>query len=101
MVKIHGRWCGPNWTNNQVKPAEDANAADRKGKCMDQLDCACKVHDLQIKDNGPSFESDTELMRKAEAILGNPLYFIINPGMYASARVVREGMRLVRWTRQQ
>jgi hypothetical protein len=99
LVKIHGRWCGPNWTNNQVKPAKDANAADRRGKCIDDLDCACKVHDLDIKDDGASFASDTKLMNAAQRILNNPLNLITRPLVYGRARVVRDSMNLVRLTR--
>jgi hypothetical protein len=38
-------------------------------------------------------------MRKAQAIINNPLYAITNPRMYAAAFVVRDSMNLVRWTR--
>jgi len=99
MVRLHGRWCGPNWTNNQVKPAKDATSADRRGNCTDSLDCACKRHDLDIADDGPSYESDTRLMRKALAIMNNPLYAVTNPRMYAAAFVVHDAMAVVRWTR--
>jgi len=100
MVRLHGKWCGPNWTANQIKPAKDATKRDRKVRCNDALDCACKQHDLDIADLGePTFNSDTRLMRKAQAIINNPLYAITNPRMYAAAFVVRDSMNLVRWTR--
>lgn len=99
MVRLHGKWCGPNWTANQRKPAKDATKRDRMVSCSDSLDCGCKRHDLDIADSGPSFESDTRLMRKAQTIINNPLYAITNPRMYAAAFVVRDAMSVVRWTR--
>jgi hypothetical protein len=100
MVRIHGQWCGPNWTANQVKEAKDATKSDRKVGCIDRLDCACKKHDLDIADSGsPSFKSDTELARAAQRILNNPFLAITNPIMYAKAIAVRDSMNLVRWTR--
>ena len=99
MVRLHGKWCGPNWTANQRKPAKDATKRDRMVSCSDSLDCGCKRHDLDIADSGPSFESDTRLMRKALAIMNNPLYAVTNPRMYAAAFVVHDAMAVVRWTR--
>jgi hypothetical protein len=100
MVRIHGQWCGPNWTAGQVKEAKDATKADRKVGCIDKLDCACKQHDLDIADSGsPSFASDTRLMKEAMKIIANPLYAWTNPTMYAKAFLIRDSMSLVRWTR--
>ncbi len=100
MVRLHGKWCGPNWTANQVKEAKDATKSDRKVGCVDRLDCACKKHDLDIADSGlPSFASDTRLMKAAEKIIANPLNAWTNPAMYAKAFIVRDSMNLVRWTR--
>ena len=100
MVRIHGKWCGPNWTAAKVKEAKDATKTDRKVRCVDRLDCACKKHDLDIASSGkPSFESDTRLARAAEKIIANPLLAITNPVMYAKAFAVRDAMLLVRWTR--
>ena len=101
MVRIHGKWCGPNWTANQIKPAKDATKRDRLVPCNDSLDCACKRHDLDIADSGsPSFASDTRLMKEAEKILANPILAITQPIMYAKAFAIRDSMSLVRWTRE-
>ena len=52
MVKIHGNWCGPNWTAGQIKPAKDMIPSDYRVPCTDKLDCACKVHDIDVFERG-------------------------------------------------
>ena len=46
IVKIHGNWCGPDWTAGQKKPAKDLIPSDRSVPCLDKLDCAAKIHDM-------------------------------------------------------
>jgi len=99
MVRIWGKWCGPNWTANQVKPASEITKKDRRVSCTDDLDCACKRHDISIRNNGPSFKSDTNLMRDANKIVANPINLIKNPAQYYAAVAIAEAMSLVRWTR--
>lgn len=66
IVRIHGNWCGPDWTAGQVKPAKDIVAADSNVKCIDKLDCACKVHDYDVfRNGGRSGNSDSNLAAKA------------------------------------
>jgi len=101
MVRLWGRWCGPNWTANQVKPAEDATKADALSPCDDNLDCACKEHDLNIAQKGANFEGDTRLMRSAQKIVSNPFELAMNPEKYFAAEAVVIAMSLVRWTREQ
>jgi hypothetical protein len=52
MVRIHGNWCGPDWTAGQVKPAKDMIPSDYLVRCVDRLDCACKVHDIDVFERG-------------------------------------------------
>ena len=66
MVKIHGNWCGPDWTAGQVKPAKDITPADYNVRCTDKLDCACKVHDIDVYERGGRTRgSDTRLSNVA------------------------------------
>jgi len=99
MVRLWGKWCGPNWTANQVKPAQSATAKDRLVPCNDALDCACKRHDLDIRDNGPNAAGDERLKREAQAIVRNPFILATNPEMYFTAEAVVIAMDLVLWTR--
>lgn len=99
MVRVWGNWCGPNWTAGQKKPAQDATKDDERVSCIDSLDCGCREHDLNIRDNGASFESDLKLQRIAEKILANPFNAITNPNQYAAANVVAIGMALSKWRR--
>jgi len=103
MVRIHGRWCGPNWTNGKVQTAREYKL---KGgtfltPCDDKLDCACRTHDRQCSGkNGCSSAADRKLMKSAQNILDNPLNLLLNPIMYGKARVIRDGMALASLTRR-
>lgn len=101
MVRLWGLWCGPNWTAGQVKPAEDATKADARSPCIDNLDCACKEHDLNIAQKGANYDGDTRLLRVAQKILNDPMELAFNPDKYAAAEVVAIAMSLVRLTREQ
>lgn len=53
MVRVHGNWCGPNWTAGQYKPANELEEDDRDVPAVDALDQACKNHDIGIAENDP------------------------------------------------
>ena len=103
MVKIYGRWCGPNWTNNQNISARDyfLQGGSFKTKCIDSLDCACRAHDQDCarSELGCSRAGDTNLLRAAQRILLNPLQKIVNPRRYLAARLIRDAMVVSRLTR--
>ena len=66
IVRIHGNWCGPGWTARQRKPAKDLTLRDRDVSCTDKLDCACKVHDIDVYERGGRTEgSDVRLANVA------------------------------------
>ena len=68
MVRIHGRWCGPNWTDGRAIDALSYKqmGGDFKGKCIDKLDCACRAHDKDCADSrGCSSRADGKLVRTA------------------------------------
>jgi len=70
MVKIHGRWCGPNWTGGRkLSAAQYAKRGyDWNSSCSDQLDCACRDHDRSCSGpKGCSKAADTRLIRAARA----------------------------------
>lgn len=99
MTRVWGKWCGPGWTANQSKPESTLTRADRRVPCTDSLDCACKRHDIDIRDNGVSFRSDTVLMNEAAQIASNPVNLIKNPQMFFAAEAIVAAMAIVRWTR--
>ena len=99
MTRVWGKWCGPGWTANQSKPESTLTRADRRVACTDSLDCACKRHDIDIRDNGVSFRSDTVLMNEAAQIASNPVNLIKNPQMFFAAEAIVAAMAIVRWTR--
>ena len=68
MVRIHGRWCGPNWTDgrNIGALAYKQAGGDFKGRCVDKLDCACRDHDKDCANTrGCSAKADRKLIREA------------------------------------
>ena len=66
IVRIHGKWCGPGWTAGQSKDAAMMTSSDYLVKCTDKLDCACKVHDIDVFERGGRTRgSDTRLANVA------------------------------------
>ena len=49
LFKVHGRWCGPNWTDGRKISAGDyyLQGGNFRGYCVDKADCACRLHDQQ------------------------------------------------------
>ena len=92
LVKIHGNYCGPNWTGGQPLAANDPNA-DYTVKPIDALDRACRNHDLSCAKGGCSAADDRRLARKAAFIS------IIDPRLALIARAVSIGMLTASLTR--
>lgn len=65
-MKIHGNWCGPNWTGGQKVAAEDYKG-DWNGPVKTPLDACCRAHDLDCSKGGCSKKGDAELIKCAEA----------------------------------
>lgn len=103
MVKIYGRWCGPNWTNNENISAREylLRGGSFKTKCIDSLDCACRAHDEDCSNpKGCSSSADRKLALVCSRIINNPFQAIVNPRRYAAARVIRDGILLASLTRR-
>lgn len=96
MVKLHGKYCGPNWTAGKVLAAKDATAKDFKVKPVDDLDAACRIHDLDINKRGNSFKTDQKLETKARRIANSPRY---TPKLRAKALFVAESMSRTKFLR--
>ena len=103
LVKIHGNWCGPNWTNGKVQSARTykLKGGTFKTRCVDKLDCACRTHDKECSGKqGCTSRADRKLMKAAQKILDNPLNLLLNPIMYGKARMIRDGIALASLTRR-
>lgn len=87
MVKIHGNYCGPNWTGGKPLPSS-SKKVDWTVKPIDVLDTACRNHDLACSKGGCSAADDRRLARKATMI------GIFNPRLAPIARAIAVGM----WT---
>lgn len=97
IVKIHGNWCGPDWTAGQRKPAAALRPSDRSVRCIDKLDCACRIHDIEVFQNGGRTKgSDSNLSSKALRIA----YDLKQPrSLRRKALLVAYGMLLGRSSR--
>ena len=96
MVKLHGKYCGPNWTAGKVLAAKDATAKDFKVKPTDDLDKACRLHDLDINKRGNSFTTDQKLEDRAMRIAKSARY---SPSLRAKALLIAESMARTKFLR--
>jgi len=86
LVKIHGNYCGPNWTAGKKLAAADATEKDFQVRSIDLLDGGCKIHDMDINRDGPSRKSDLRLARTAQKVIDDP----------KTSRLVRQRAQVVR-----
>ncbi len=96
MVKIHGNYCGPNWTGGKPYAASDKRV-DWSVPCLDKLDCACKKHDRDCAHpKGCSSSGDAELIRTA--------YWIgllsLNPILRMKAQAITTAITTAKYTRK-
>jgi len=63
-MKIHGNYCGPNWTHGLNVPASDYNLYSEVAP-IDRLDAACQSHDKECSHGGCSSRGDTALRNAA------------------------------------
>lgn len=97
VVAIHGRWCGPNWTDGRNIPAREYFLAggDFKSPCLDALDCACRDHDRACAGKGGcTARADRRLAAKAQIIA------LTNPRLRTVAQAVASTMAVVSLTRR-
>lgn len=100
MVRIHGQWCGPNWTQGKSQPANAANV-DFTAKCDDALDCACRSHDKDCAHpQGCSAKADRRLVAAALRYATNPINRLLRPGTVLKAEAVAVGISAAATTRK-
>lgn len=103
LVKVHGNWCGPNWTAGR---RIDALAYKNQGgqfdePCIDKLDCACRKHDRDCANTlGCSRKGDADLIKTAVSISLNPRNRLFNPELASKATLIAAGIAAARTTRR-
>ena len=65
MVRIHGNWCGPNWTGGRKVAAEDYTGP-WDGPVTSGLDKCCRSHDKSCSSGSCTRAADTTLIKCAE-----------------------------------
>ena len=69
MVRVWGKWCGPNWTAGQRIPAKKYDwENDPNPSVKDDLDNACRLHDRVYGTGGNKKRADKDLERSAKSI---------------------------------
>ena len=99
LVKVHGNWCGPNWTGGRKLSAEDyaKRGYDWNSPCTDALDCACRTHDRACSDpKGCSKKADTALIKSSRALQLNEVTRLLNLGILANPLASRSKKRSAR-----
>ena len=100
MVKIHGSWCGPNWTQGKTQPA-NAAGVDFSAPCDDALDCACRSHDKDCANpKGCSSKGDGKLVAAALKYAANPINRLFRPNTVLKAEAVAVGISAASLTRK-
>ena len=95
MVKIHGRWCGPDWTDGKRQSAAEykTKGGRFKGKANDPLDKACRQHDKGCARTGDCCRSDDlRLIANITKFQANPFNAIRYPTAYLKAPAIKAGI---------
>jgi hypothetical protein len=68
LVKVHGNWCGPNWTGGRRLSAQeyDERGLPWNSKAISPLDEACRDHDYAGRSGIMPASADTRLIEAAE-----------------------------------
>ena len=99
IVKLHGNWCGPNWTDGKSIDAltYKQQGGDFKGVCIDKLDCACRDHDKDCANTkGCSAKADRKLVRNALLVSLTTR----NQALAAKAKLISAGIAAASLTRR-
>ena len=102
LAKIHGNWCGPNWTGGKNVAASEYRG-DWNGPAVSKLDEACRLHDKECAsrgDKGCCSKDDAKLVRTALKESLNPINILFRPGYAATAAAVANGINLASLTRK-
>ena len=100
MVRIHGQWCGPGWTQGKSQPA-NAPGVDFTAHCNDSLDCACRSHDKDCSNSlGCSAKADRKLVVAALKYAANPINRLFRPNTVLKAEAVAVGITAASLTRK-
>jgi len=91
--KIHGHYCGSNWTRGKNHPESKMFQLDFV-KPIDDLDYACMLHDEDIAANGASRSGDLLLAKRASLVA------LTNPRLRGIALSVAGAMRVAAKFRQ-
>jgi len=102
MVKIHGNWCGPNWTGGKNVSASKYRGS-WSARALDSLDRACRAHDKACASRGKlgcCSRDDDKLIVSALKTAANPINILFKPSLVVTAAAVAAGMEIASLTRR-
>jgi len=94
IVKIHGNYCGPNWTHGRAIPASMYSQYPEVTP-IDALDAACQAHDKDCSKGGCSAKGDRKLIRTALLVSLRTR----NGALSAKAKLIASGIAAASLTR--
>ena len=94
IVKIHGNYCGPNWTHGRAIPASMYSQYPEVTP-IDALDAACQAHDKDCSKGGCSAKGDRKLVRTALLVSLTTR----NAALSAKAKLIASGIAAASLTR--
>lgn len=92
MARIHGNYCGPNWTAGKARPAKDIDRLPYVAP-TDALDRACMNHDRDCSKGGCSAKGDRKLRDAALMVA------VTTPHLRSVALVIAAAMGATEKTR--
>jgi len=98
MVKIHGNWCGPNWTGGKNVSASKYRGS-WNARAVDKLDRACRTHDKGCSKGGCCAADDAKLVRAAMKVALNPINMLFRPALVIKAQAIATGISIASGTR--
>ena len=90
---MHGNWCGPGWTGGREVGSKEYFQMDLENvPCLDEVDCACKLHDESCAhENGCSKKADRVFIQTMDNIIEDtPAYE--NRSLRAKAKLMKKAI---------
>ena len=92
-MRVHGNWCGPDWTGGKHLSVDEyvAQGGDWSEPAIDTVDASCKKHDRGCV-NGCSRAADIRFIGAMNRYLANPWNQIRHPIVSTKARYMRSAI---------
>jgi len=104
VQKVHGNWCGPGWIGGKYLDGYDyvKMGGDFSEVCVDDLDCACKIHDEVCATNplGCSRDSDRTFITQMDKYLQDNHCSTSSKSLCEKAKYMKFWISMAMWKRK-